>query len=97
MTVLSSPTPSSSPGHGACSITLNDASGSLNCFPAHSIGCPHLCGRNTTRSNMAGYRYAEFAYRVVQQNISSCCRADHLALAWIHGSTNQFRGSPFST
>ena len=75
-------------GHGACLVTLNDASGSLNCFPAHSIGCPHLCGRNTTRSNMAGYRYAEFACRVVQQNISSCCRADHLALAWIHGSTN---------
>ena len=36
-------------------------------------------------------------YLVVQQNISSCCSADNLALAWIPGSPNQFRGSPFST
>jgi len=32
------------------------------------------------------------AYLVVQHNISSCCRADNLAVAWIPGSPNQFQG-----
>ena len=34
-------------------------------------------------------------YLVVQQYISSCSRADNLALAWIPSSPNQFPGSPF--
>jgi hypothetical protein len=50
-----------------------------------------------TISIIVSSKMPHIAYLVVQQNISPCCRADNFALAWIPGSPNQFRGSPFST